>query len=185
MEWCVLHPSQCHVVRVQPVPLVGGSARVNAVSEGSSFELVEEALGDLSLDSASASDAASEISDNYSAPTHANLRALAQSEQPEAVRRMFVCPEHGFFWKKVAPKRNGLCVARCRRCPVVNGVGTRYIAIPAAEERGKGLFECGDCGNVWTSNTACRSLKQYCHAEKCNARKEMRGFLAPRRWVHR
>ncbi|EOD31837.1 hypothetical protein EMIHUDRAFT_231247 [Emiliania huxleyi CCMP1516] len=63
------------------------------------------------------------------------------------------------------------------RCPVVNGVGTRYIAIPAAEERGKGLFECGDCGNVWTSNTACRSLKQYCHAENCNAREEMRGFL--------
>ena len=116
------------------------------------------------------------------APTRANLEALAQAERVAAgtVRRQFVCPAHGAFWKKVPAggnKAGGLCVARCKRCPVVNGVGLKYVAIPIEQERGKGLYTCNECQNTWTSNTACRSLAQYCFAEGCTARDRMQGVF--------
>lgn len=116
------------------------------------------------------------------APTRANLQALDQALRDAAgyVRRQFVCPEHGAFWKKVPSggnKRGGLCVARCKRCPVINGVGQKYVAIPVDQERGKGLYTCDECENTWTSNTACRSLQQYCFAEDCTARDRMHGVF--------
>jgi hypothetical protein len=117
-------------------------------------------------------------------PTLANVRAhthaQAQAQAEPSVRRQFVCPEHGAFWKKVPAagnKRNGACVARCKKCPVVDGVGLKYVAIPVDEERGKGLYHCRECASTWTSNTACRKLAQYCFAEGCTARDHMIGEL--------
>ena len=84
-------------------------------------------------------------------------------------RRMFVCERHGVFWKKVpvgGNKSNGQAVAGCSRCGPANT--TKLLVLPREEERGKGLFECSECGNVWTSNSACRKLAQYCWAEGCS-----------------
>ena len=161
----------------------------DARSSSASFELVEEgsdsgtasiedALAGLSFDSGSSS------SMPVVQPTLANVRAhthaQAQAQAEPSVRRQFVCPEHGAFWKKVPAagnKRNGACVARCKKCPVVDGVGLKYVAIPVDEERGKGLYHCRECASTWTSNTACRKLAQYCFAEGCTARDHMIGEL--------
>ena len=161
----------------------------DAPSSSASFELVEEgsdsgtasiedALAGLSFDSGSSS------SMPVVQPTLANVRAhthaQTQAQAEPSVRRQFVCPEHGAFWKKVPAagnKRNGACVARCKKCPVVAGVGLKYVAIPVDEERGKGLYHCRECANTWTSNTACRKLAQYCFAEGCTARDHMIGEL--------
>ena len=110
--------------------------------------------------------------------TRANLNAHTMAATEPSVRRQFVCPDHGAFWKKVPPqgnKRDGTCVATCKKCPVINGARQKFVAIPIDQERGKGLFRCGECANIWTSNTACRSLAQYCWAEDCTARDRMHG----------
>ena len=142
------------------------------MSSSSSYDVVDD-LSNLSLSSSNAS-----LTDSVP-PTHANLQTLNTVQPPQPTeRRQFVCPEHGSYWKKVPAggnKMNGACVARCKKCPVVNGVGIKYVAIPVEQERGKGLFTCRVCENTWTSNTACRSLSQYCWAEDCTARDDMIG----------
>ena len=146
-------------------------------SDGSTVSLIEDELAQLSLN-ASSGNLAPTLANVP--PTIANVRALAQAQAAPSVRRQFVCPEHGTYWKKVPPegnKQNGACVARCKKCPLVNGVGIKYVAIPVDEERGKGLFHCRECDNTWTSNTACRKLTQYCWAEGCTARDNMIGEL--------
>mmetsp|Transcript_14591 Transcript_14591/g.46844 ORF Transcript_14591/g.46844 Transcript_14591/m.46844 type:complete len:480 (+) Transcript_14591:37-1476(+) len=152
-------------------------AQASQDSQSSSWDVVDS-LGSLSISSSNASETEEQDLVQAVPPTHANLQAQAQAAPVETVRRQFVCPEHGAYWKKVSAsgnKRNGEFVARCKKCPVVGGVGLKYVAIPVEEERGKGLFECGECGNVWTSNTACRSLAQYCWAEGCTASDRMQG----------
>lgn len=104
-------------------------------------------------------------------------------------RRQFNCPTHGVFFKKVLPKTDGRCVARCRRCngealkaSVAAGeacepgrrrreatLGPRLEAVPLEEERGRGLFVCRSCNGTWTSNRACRSLAQWCSHVGCEA----------------
>ena len=157
----------------------------------SSFDLVDD-FAQLSLSSSGRATSASSFATEGSgddvavaSPTRANLAAHLREQQASvpsvpSVRRQFVCPDHGSFWKKVpvgGNKRDGSCVARCKKCPVINGLGVKYHAIPVEEERGKGLFECPECGNVWTSNTACRSLAQYCFVENCSGRDAMCGVF--------
>ena len=91
--------------------------------------------------------------------------ALAEHEnRTDAIdRRQFNCPKHGTFWRKVIARKP---VARCEEC---GGDGPKYEPIPIEEERGRGLFRCGDCGNQWTSNSACRGLAQYCQGKGCRA----------------
>ena len=79
----------------------------------------------------------------YQTPPFVVVYALMIAERAAATlkttRRQFVCPDHGSFWKKVPEggnKRNGMCVARCKKCPLVGGVGPKYEAIPVEEERG-------------------------------------------------
>ena len=171
MEWCIARPSQITVERVMRVPEHG------TLGEAFHPGLVERVL---SQPRPSPTHAPTHTPTNAAPPTRANMQALEQAQRDEGghVRRQFVCPEHGAFWKKVPAagnKRGGLCVARCKRCPVVNGAGLKYVAIPVEQERGKGLYTCDECENTWTSNTACRSLQQYCFAEGCTARDRMHG----------
>ena len=95
--------------------------------------------------------------------------ALAKHEQRTEVveRRQFNCPQHGTFWKKCCARKP---VAHCPECKSgTDEDGPKYVAIPKEEERGRGLFKCGVCGNQWTSNTACRGLAQYCQGKGCHA----------------
>ena len=89
-------------------------------------------------------------------------------------RRQFNCPTHGTFWKKTYSNKP---VARCKPCNRAHGGqgGPKYLAIPVAEERGQGLYECAECAHVWTSNQACRSLQQYCSKGDCAAAEAQRG----------
>ena len=98
----------------------------------------------------------------------AHERAL---EAPPA-RRMFNCARHGVFWRKVPARKP---VATCRRCAAApaGGPAPRLEALPVADECGRGRFECQECGHGWTSNTAHRSLAQYCN--ECDAVDAQRG----------
>lgn len=93
-------------------------------------------------------------------------RNLAKLDKSLATRRQFNCPEHGSWWRKCAPSK---AVSKCSEC------GIKFDAIPEEEERGRGHYECTECGNVWTSNTACRGLAQYCQVESCTLRDKQVG----------
>lgn len=97
--------------------------------------------------------------------------ALAQHDQAtdKSERRQFNCPHHGTFWNKVLARKP---VARCDQC---GDASAKYEAIPVEEERGRGFFKCDDCGNAWTSNSACRGLAQYCQAAGCTALDHQKG----------
>ena len=173
MEWCIASPQEVRVTRIFRVPEHG-------------------TLGDLPPDAPPLVPPEAAEKEPRSLPLSIeNVRAHARRvRSDEAQRRFFNCPTHGPFWKKVIHKRNGVAVARCKRCPPGQ---PKLVALPLEEERGRGLFECTECGNVWTSNTACRTLAQYCFAEGCSARdrgifpKAMRapdpGWLRARRYA--
>ena len=128
MEWCIADPQQVRVTRVFRVPNEGMLADVPKGQTPVPPAAAEEGTTTSSSSSSSLPLSA------------ANLRAH-ETQQRVATRRMFNCPEHGVFWKRVKKggnKRDGAAVARCRRCAPGS---PKFVALPPCEERGKGLFE--------------------------------------------
>ncbi|KAK7235842.1 prolyl 4-hydroxylase alpha subunit [Aureococcus anophagefferens] len=81
---------------------------------------------------------------------------------------MFNCARHGVFWRKVPARKPVATRRRAARAAPAGGPAPRLEALPVADECGRGRFECQECGHGWTSNTAHRSLAQYCN--ECDAR---------------
>ena len=79
-------------------------------------------------------------------------------------RRMFVCEVHGPFFKRVDALKP---VARCFGVPGTKPCGRgRLDPVPREEERGEGLFECGQCGQKWADMLARWDVCQPCPGEK-------------------
>ena len=109
------------------------------------------------------------IGAGHAAPLTSAVLAKHEQRTESVERRQFNCPQHGTFWRKVTAHKP---VARCDEC---GDDGPKYEAIAKEEERGRGLFRCGDCGNQWTSNSACRGLAQYCQGVGCFAMDRQKG----------
>ena len=155
MEWCVSDAAQLEVVQITRVPIDAASATDSSVLPVPSEvlpparPLTAQALRDHEREVAASGVAGGGGVD-------------------ESVRRQFHCPSHGLFWARVrcAAKQ----VAHCRHCDAAvhgGGRGPRYVAIPVADERGRGDFMCAVCGKQWSSNQACRLLGQYCTRRGC------------------
>ena len=118
-------------------------------------------------------DASASTAGDADAPLTASaLAAHERALEAPPARRMFNCARHGVFWRKVPARKP---VATCRRCAAApaGGPAPRLEALPVADECGRGRFECQECGHGWTSNTAHRSLAQYCN--ECDAVDAQRG----------
>ncbi|KAH8076280.1 prolyl 4-hydroxylase alpha-subunit [Aureococcus anophagefferens] len=97
---------------------------------------------------------------------------LARGVEPTKGDAMGYLRSVGVDLRKVPARKP---VATCRRCAAApaGGPAPRLEALPVADECGRGRFECQECGHGWTSNTAHRSLAQYCN--ECDAVDAQRG----------
>jgi hypothetical protein len=100
----------------------------------------------------------------YAALTSANLAKLNANKDLEGpvggdkVTRQYKCPKHGSFWKKVNAYKP---VARCFGLPN-SYCGLKFDPLPREEERGEGVFECGECGHKWMDSLAMWDVAQFC-----------------------
>ncbi|KAL9190379.1 hypothetical protein ACHAXT_007590 [Thalassiosira profunda] len=97
-----------------------------------------------------------------------NALAKGKKGKQRMERRQYncpLCPTEGrgknVFFKKVPSHKPIVKCPKCKRSR--QGKCDRLYPIPRGEEKGYGLFKCGECQNKWGSSRAIGNVGQQCH----------------------